>query len=343
MTGGPEQLSLRSIANGNATGYLGQAVMTSLNLQQPLTFRPIFQERIWGGRRLQELYRKRLPADVKIGESWEIVDRPEAQSLIANGPLAGWSLHQCWSEHRTEIFGTIAGHDRFPLLIKLLDARSRLSLQVHPPTAIAKASAGESKTEFWYVADADVDAEIFVGLKEGSSRQRIEEALADGSVAGEVHRLPIRAGDSMFLPSGRIHAIGAGNVIIEIQENSDTTYRVFDWNRLDDAGTPRKLHLEESMRSINFEDHAPALVQPQGESLVRHSLFAIERWALQADRSAGPRGRFVIIACLSGEIDCAGIILRSGEFFLLPATVEDRILRPRTADTALLHVTIPEA
>ncbi|HSH38163.1 MAG TPA: type I phosphomannose isomerase catalytic subunit, partial [Chthoniobacterales bacterium] len=219
----------------------------SASFSQPLVFEPIFMERIWGGRRLQTLFGKRLPAGVRIGESWEIVDRPEAQSVVHQGPWRGTTLHALWTEHRQDVFGEIAHSRRFPILIKLLDAEDKLSLQVHPPAEIAAELGGEPKTEFWYIADASPAAELYVGMRRESSRAAFEEAIASGTAEEHVQRVPVKAGDGMFLPSGRVHAIGAGNVIVEVQQNSDTTYRVFDWNRTDDTGKPRTLHVAESL------------------------------------------------------------------------------------------------
>ena len=216
-----------------------------LNWNSPLLFKPIFQERIWGGRKLAELFGKDLPADTDIGESWEIVDRPEAQSVVRDGPLRGKTLHELWTEYRTEIFGDVPDGRRFPLLVKLLDAREKLSLQVHPPGKIAAKLGGEPKTEFWYAAAAAPGAELFVGLQEAMARDQFEEALRAGTIAEHVHAVPIKADESMFLPAGRLHAVGPGNLLVEIQQNSDTTYRVFDWNRVDHEGQPRELHVDQ--------------------------------------------------------------------------------------------------
>ncbi|MEP6956906.1 MAG: mannose-6-phosphate isomerase, partial [Chthoniobacterales bacterium] len=159
-------------------------------------------------------------------------------------------------------------------------------------------------------------------------------------VEEHVHRVPVRAGDAMFLPSGRMHAIGAGNVIVEIQQNSDTTYRVFDWNRTDDKGKPRELHLEQSLRSIDFEDFEPELVAPAGELLVRHQLFEIDKWELESRREIVNAGSFAIVICVAGEVECGGIILRPGEMFLLPASAQSRAVQPRVSGSALLRVTL---
>ena len=311
-------------------------------LTQPLVFEPLFMERIWGGRRLETLYRKRLPQGVPIGESWEIVYRPEAQSVVHSGPWRGRSLHDLWVNHRSEVFGEVPNAPRFPILIKLLDAQDTLSLQVHPPAEIAAELEGEPKTECWYIADATPTAELYAGMKAESSRSAFEEAIARGTAEQHVYRVPVKAGDAMFLPSGRVHAIGAGNVIVEVQQNSDTTYRVFDWNRTNADGTMRTLHVEQSLRSIDFDDCEPSLVQPEGESIVRHQLFEIEKWELQTPREAAPRGRFAVVCCLNGGVRCSDVTVGPGEFFLLPACLEDRLLHPAEDGTELLRITLPQ-
>src|SRR5438045_243203 len=166
--------------------------------------------------------------------------------------------------HERELLGDAkSANGRFPLLIKILDAQEKLSLQVHPPAHKAVELKGEPKTEFWYVAHADAGAELFVGLKHGVSRREFEAKIRSGTVAECFHRVPVKAGDAMFLPSGRVHALGGGLVIFEIQQNSDTTYRVFDWNRVGLDGKPREVHIEQSLASINFDDFEPSLVVPE--------------------------------------------------------------------------------
>jgi mannose-6-phosphate isomerase len=315
---------------------------TSLGYTQPLVFEPIFVERVWGGRKLETVYGKSLPPETRIGESWEIVDRPEAQSVVRNGPLRGRTLHELWTGHRREIFGELTDAPRFPLLVKLLDAAQKLSIQVHPPLEIAGELGGETKTEFWYIADADPQAELYVGLREDSGRAEFEKALQDGTVADHVHRIAVKTGDAMFLPSGRVHAIGGGNLIVEIQQNSDTTYRVFDWNRLGTDGRPRELHIEDSLRCINFDDCQPTLTKEKGETLVRHPLFDVQKWDLESEREAARPDSFAIIFCLSGRISCAGLPVKPGEFFLIPSSLRDRVLKPLSAGTALLRITVPQ-
>jgi len=300
-------------------------------------------ERIWGGRRLESEFGKKLPAQKAIGESWEIVDRTEAQSVVCSGPLRGKTLHELWTEHRDEIFGDVFDAPRFPLLLKLLDAHDKLSLQVHPPAGIASTLGGEPKNEFWYVAAADASAELYLGFHDSIARTQFEKALRAGTTADHIHKIPIKSGDAVFLPAGRFHGAGAGTLLIEIQQNSDTTYRVFDWNRVDDKGHQRQLHVDRALQCIDFDDVRPQLLQPDGELLLRYNLFEIQKWNLDSPREITAPGQFAIGCCLTGSLRCANVDLMRGEFFLIPAQLQDRQLHPQTEGTTLLHVTIPTA
>jgi len=298
-------------------------------------------ERIWGGRRLETNFGKKLPANKRFGESWEIVDRPEAQSVVRDGPLRGKTLHELWIQRRQEIFGSVPEALRFPLLLKLLDAHEKLSLQVHPTDKTAIKLSGEPKTEFWYVAAAGPDAELFVGLKEAMTREQFEEALRAGTVAKHVHTIRVKEGDAMFLPAGRLHAVGAGNFLVEIQQNSDTTYRVSDWDRVEEKGKPRQLHVDLALECIDFNDCRPQLLRPKGELLLKHALVEIQKWNLDSSREITPRGQFAIACCLPGSFRCADLDLAPGEFFLVPAQLKDRVLEPLPTRTSLLRLTIP--
>jgi mannose-6-phosphate isomerase len=316
--------------------------MARKEVTTPLAFEPIFMERLWGGRRLESEFHRKLPPQKRIGESWEIVDRSETQSVVAAGPLRGKTLHELWMQHRQDIFGDVPDAARFPLLIKILDAREKLSLQVHPPENIASRLGGEPKSEFWYVLAAARDAELFLGFRGPITRDKFEERLRDGSLIDKIHSVAVKAGDAIFLPAGRVHAIGAGNLLIEIQQNSDTTYRVFDWNRTDPAtGTKRDLHVEHAIQCIDFEDLRPKVIQSEGELLISNKLFEIRKWCLDEPREAAPLGQFAIVCCLIGNLSCAEAKLAPGEFFLIPAHLEHRQLNPLVPDTSLLRVTIP--
>ena len=298
-------------------------------------------ERMWGGRRLETEFGKKLPPQRSIGESWEIVDRPEAQSIVRNGPLRGKTLHELWTRYRDEIFGQIADSPRFPLLVKLLDAHDKLSLQVHPPEGLARRLGGEPKTEFWYVASANPGAELYLGFRESITRDQFNSAVRDGTAADYVHKVPVKTGDAAFLPSGRLHALGAGNLLIEIQQNSDTTYRVFDWNRMDDTGRQRQLHVDQALQCIDFGDVRPRLLHADGELLLRDKLFEIQKWNLDSPREIAPFGQLAIGCCLTGSIHCTHLDLMAGDFFLIPAQLPDRQLHPRTDGTSLLRIIIP--
>ena len=270
-------------------------------------FEPIAQERIWGGRNLERFGRV-LPEGRKIGETWELVDRPEAQSRIEG---AGQTLGSLWSgADRKKIFGTRSPKtDHFPILIKLLDAEEKLSLQVHPPAGRAKALGGEPKTEMWFFLETKPGAEIYVGFKRGVGRVEFEKALKEGKVADCFYRQKTEPGEAMFLPSGRVHAIGAGNVILEIQQNSDTTYRVDDWGRKDEQGKSRALHVREALESIQWSDVEPAFVQPRGERLLVCDFFKVTRWWLAREevREIVPdRGTFRFLFVSDGKIQTEG-------------------------------------
>lgn len=287
----------------------------------PLVFTPLVKERVWGGRELEKRLGRALPYEVPIGESWEIVDRKEAQSVVTYGPFAGKALHELWTNHRAEIFGKryVGWSGRFPLLCKILDARDRLSVQVHPPAAVASQLGGEPKTEMWYFLACDPRSLIYAGLRPGTTREEFEKKLRVGEVEACIQALPTHAGDSIFIPSGRLHAIGGGNVIVEIQQNSDTTYRVFDWNRMGLDGKPRELHLEKALLSTNFNDFAPVLAPPQEGTLAKCTEFCVERFFLAEPRHLGVPGDFAIVTMVSGQAQCGGQFFKRGDFFLLPA------------------------
>ena len=315
----------------------------------PFTFQPIFKERVWGGRQLAALYHKPLPADLSIGESWEISDRPCDVSVIANGPLAGKDLHWLIEHNGPQLLaGSGLQGGRFPLLIKILDAREKLSLQVHPPAGQAVELGGEPKTEMWYVAEAAPGAELYVGLKRGVTQKEFEQRMQNGMVADCFHRVRVQAGDAMFLPSGRVHAIGGGLVIFEIQQNSDTTYRVFDWDRAGLDGKPRPLHRRESLASIDFQDFEPGLVQ--GEFVSQNSIrkrpltanphFRVEEWELRTGATQSSWAGLTIIGLVKGKATIAdqsgSVSLSAGGFCLVPSSAKQAVLRAEQQSTVLV-------
>ena len=269
---------LKSAIRNKFTRRGGQSIITA-----PLTFDPIFMERIWGGRRLERQFGTKLPSNKKIGEFWQIVDRPKNAKHCRQRTVQRQNIARTLDRSIDKRFsGKYPEPTRFPLLVKILDAHERLSLQVHPPEKVAAKLGGEPKTEFWYVAAADPGAELFVGLQEALTRAQFEEALSQERLPQYVHTIRVKTDDAMFLPAGRLHAVGEGNLLVEIQQNSDTTYRVFDWNRFDDKGKARQLHIEQALNASTSTMFDPQLVEPKGEFLVRHELFEVQKWNLNS-------------------------------------------------------------
>lgn len=301
-------------------------------------------ERVWGGRRFESLLGKAIPTGTLIGELWEIVDRDDAQSTVHSGPFQGKTLHELWTVHRAELFGDVYSNHpspRFPLLIKLLDARERLSVQVHPPLHLAETLGGEPKTEVWYFLDALPGARIYAGLKKGVTREEFESLLRNGEVERTLHEISVTTGESIFIPSGRLHAIGEGNVIVEVQQNSDTTYRVFDWNRMGLDGNPRALHIEESLASIDFNDFEPP-VCGAGETGVAHCpFFDVEKITLDSPRDVRPAGRFALVAVTEGPVLCGRTSFGKGQFFIVPAHGANLELTPENGTAQILLTTLP--
>lgn len=279
-------------------------------MQQQIKFQPIYQERVWGGRELAGVFSRELPVGGPIGESWEIVDRPEAQSKVVGGPLNGMTLRAVIEQHGDAVMGPSWLKSRaFPILVKWLDCRERLSLQVHPPASVAPELGGEPKTENWFIASAAPGSSLIVGLKRGVTREQFEQALRTNTLESCVHRFPISAGDSILVRSGQIHAIDAGNLILEIQQNSDTTYRVYDWGRVGLDGKPRQMHVDQSLRSIKWDDFEPAPVRAANREAViaEAKEFRIRRVPL----TQGARLQFAareqprILSVVSGQVRLA--------------------------------------
>jgi mannose-6-phosphate isomerase len=303
---------------------------------QPLLFAPHYHTRVWGGRGLESQLGRTLPDDQPYGESWELSDRTDCQSVVAQGPLEGLSLSALWTEHREEIFGSDLVNrreSRFPLLIKVLDCCDDLSIQVHPPAHLAAAMGGEAKSEMWHFVTVEPGSQLYVGLKRGVDRQGFQAALAAGSVAECVHAVQPEAGDSLMVHSGRLHALGAGQLVFEIQQNSDTTYRVFDWNRLGLDGQPRELHVEESLRCIDFSDVEPSLHHAaQGNPLAQCDHFTVER----AEPGYSANRGFRMIMALEPLV-WAGVAVPMGRVALWPACCG---VAPDISGGAWLEVTL---
>lgn len=232
----------------------------------PLVFEPLYRSYLWGGRRLATKLGKTLPAEGIWAESWEIVDHPQGQSVVASGPWQGWSLGRLVEEYRGEILGPgfelLSGTEsklshlsRFPLLLKYLDCQNVLSVQVHPDDAygLQMSTPDLGKTEAWYIIDTEPDSVLYAGLQSGVSCRDLAEAISMGRTEECLHAIKPQAGDCIFIPSGTVHALGAGLLVAEIQQASDCTFRLFDWNRVDASGAARPLHIEQSLDVIDFD------------------------------------------------------------------------------------------
>jgi len=298
--------------------------------EEYLRFAPIYQSRVWGGRTFESVLGRTLPeSGTPYGESWEISARPEADCVVVTkeSSLAGQPLSRLWQDRalRRGLFGEAAPDEEcFPLLCKILDARERLSLQVHPPASVAPSLGGEPKTEVWVVAAADPGAKLYIGLHQGVSEEDLRAALEAGTAEDLVHQIAVRTGDVIFIPSGRLHAIGEGLLIYEIQQNSDTTYRVFDWNRPGLDGQPRALHVEESLRCIDFSAVEPAMDQVDGVVVAACPHFQLERHTLSPGDRLGSvtGGRFAIITIVEGMLQHGDQRFTKGDFFLVPCGSE---------------------
>lgn len=295
----------------------------------PLKFEPILKERIWGGRRLREVFGKNVPENTAIGESWELADLPEGKSVITNGPLKGKTLNDALQQYAEPITGKADYQPPFPLLIKLLDAQDVLSVQVHPDADTCKRIGGcEPKTECWYIMEAAPGAVIYKGLKPGTTREQFARAIEDGTCEQYLIKVTVKVGECHFLPSGTCHAIGAGLLIAEIQQPSDTTYRVYDWNRLDpQTGKGRQLHVDKALESIHFDSSGDNLSVETVGRLVDAPEFKVDKGhqaaGLQVLLTGGMKA--LVILSGSGRIEGQGtepVEFAKGDTLLIPAAFE---------------------
>jgi len=309
----------------------------------PLRFRPLFQNYLWGGRRLETVLNKTLGVGEHFAESWEVVDHGEHQSVVERGPMAGKTLHQLVTDFNEPLLGSDAPRESFPLLFKFLDAHRHLSVQVHPNDVQARQLEPPDlgKTEAWVVLHADPGSVIYAGLKRGFDRDAFEREINRGTAELCLHRFEPRAGDCVLIPAGTVHALGAGLVIAEIQQSSNTTFRLFDWNRVDELGQPRPLHIAQGLAVTDFDRGPVSPLDPQptdrpyAEQLVACDKFVVERWRVEQPVALGGDDRFRILSVLAGAIDVAGDPagrpLEKGESLLLPAAVGPCRLEPHGA------------
>lgn len=318
----------------------------------PLRFRPILKQYIWGGRRLGELLGKDIGPGDDYAESWEVCDHGADQSLVAGGPLAGTTLAQLVAERGDELLGRHAPRSRFPLLLKFLDANRRLSLQVHPNDAQAALLVPPDlgKAEAWVVLATRPGSTIFAGLKPGTTAATLADAVRCGKCETLLHQFQPEVGDCVFLPAGTVHALGEGLVVAEIQQASDTTFRLFDWNRVGPDGRPRELHGEQALRVTDFTRGPVTPQPPQGtdrphvQRLVECPQFVLDRWQFGSPQTTDGGNRFHLLAVIQGSVwvggDPTGAAIPHGGTVLLPACAGSVQVVPQ-GEATLLDMYLP--
>ena len=323
----------------------------------PLRFEPIYQYRLWGGRRLADLLDAPLPKNEPIGEAWVLSDRVDHQSRVANGPLKGRPIGELLEKFQSPLMGRAASRfPRFPLLLKFLDAREMLSVQVHPGDRNKDlVPAGETvKTEAWVVLEAGTRSRIYAGLKPGTTAEGLQQAITNGTLVNDIICLTPKCGDAVFLPAGTVHSLGGDIVVFEIQQNSDVTFRLYDWGHVDaKTGQPRQLQIDRALACVDFGESAAGLETPFVESetpVLRERLFHCEYfwlWRLhgRVPFTVGSTGVPRVLVCVEGagqiEYNDIGHTIGKGDVWLIPAEVGMCAFRPRDAVT-LFEIALPE-
>jgi mannose-6-phosphate isomerase len=324
----------------------------------PLKFAPIYKDKMWGGNQMEPLLNRKLPklAD-PIGEAWEIVDRPDEQSIVSEGELAGMTLEELVENYGSALVGSLFQGGRFPLLVKIIDAGKRLSLQVHPDRSVCAeiGEGAEPKTEMWYIMGALPNAQIMAGLKSKTTRQQVMDNLTSADIEKCLQIFPSIPGDAYFISSGTIHAIGAGNLLLEIQQSSDTTYRVSDWGRVDSNGIPRELHVEKAIKSIHFTDRtSPRISGVYGVAdrnrkypVINHCPFFIVddlRVVDELPETTAPGKSFHMLTAINHPIKVGSslfnTILQPGETGLIPACFGQYKITPIVAGESTVIRTV---
>lgn len=295
---------------------------------EPIFLQPVFKERIWGGTKLRDMFGYDIPSD-RTGECWAVSAHPNGQSTVVGGRFAGKTLGELWNEHPELFAGSKA--KTFPLLVKILDASDDLSVQVHPNDEYAAVHEnGElGKTECWYVLDAEPDAEIIYGHT-AATKEQLAEMIRKGEWDTLLRRVKVRPGDFFYVPSGTIHALGKGIVVLETQQSSDTTYRVYDYDRRDAEGKLRELHLEKAIEVTTVPHADPVsdyIAETQGNALittlVSNSFFTVQKWRINGNAVCSTPGTYSIYSVISGDgvltVGSGNYPIRKGDHFLLPA------------------------
>lgn len=294
----------------------------------PLKFTPIYQERIWGGQNIAKIFGRKIDGE-HIGESWDLSSHSNGTSIVENGYLAGKNLNELIAEYKEQLIGKkFADDTAFPLLIKILDANDNLSIQVHPDDEYAHRVEGEAgKTEAWYVIHAKENANIIYGLKNKITKEDFVKAIENNRIDDAVQRVPVKAGNMIFVPAGMIHALLDGVMVYEVQQNSDTTYRVYDYDRIGADGKKRELHIEKALEVIQFAEQPNYSFDEQN---IQCPYFSMEKVSVAGEKVETAKEEFIIYCVIagSGEIRYKEFIvdLHSGDTILIPACLGEYIL-----------------
>lgn len=324
----------------------------------PLRTKPFFRDYLWGGRKLESVLGKAIPRNGVWAESWEMIDHPEHQSQVINGSLAGSSLRDLAANHRNWFLGDQADRpERLPLLLKYLDCQKVLSVQVHPNDDYAQRMSPPDlgKTEAWYIVSSEPGAKLYAGLRRGVDRQSLADAIQNGGVEECLHVIEPSPGDCVFIPAGTVHALGAGLLVAEIQQASNTTFRLFDWNRVDADGHPRQLHTEQALEVIDFESEPRAVQTPRPtdqagrEQLVYCDMFILDRLQNTPEGTVGGDGKFHLLTAPQGGIQISWPThnghhedtLEKGHSVLLPATMPTTAVSLKEDGAVLLDMYLP--
>jgi mannose-6-phosphate isomerase len=318
----------------------------------PLRLEPIFQYRLWGGRKLEDIVSEKLP-DGPVGEAWILSDRDDFSTKVTNGPFAGKTISELVADFPEEMLGRIAEKStRYPLLLKYLDAREMLSVQVHPADGNKDLlPTGErGKTEAWVVLDAEPESKIFAGLAPGTTKDSLEQDLEAGTVEKDLASLTPHVGEGILIEAGTVHALGGGVVVFEVQQNSDVTFRLYDWNRVDEkTGEPRELHIEQALKCINFAKGPLAPTKPKAkgkgeELLFECEFFKVIRRTGEFEFDVFPTGSPRVLVCLTGEATLeaeeTAETIRTGDVWFLPTDFPDHVCWPE-GDATLLMISVP--
>lgn len=320
----------------------------------PLILEPSYKDYIWGGSRIPSTFQRTLPPGI-YAESWELSDRTDGMTTVENGPLHGTTLASCVARFGHDILGHATCQSSMPILVKLIDARDRLSIQVHPDNESAAGGSGEAKTEAWHVLAAEPGSHVYAGLKPGTDRSTFLTALNAGKLETCLNTIPVQPGDTIFIPGGRVHAIGAGLLLLEVQQNSNTTYRVYDWGRVGHDGKPRELHVEQALRVIRWQDTAPVKTTPWSVTngphvtstiLAECPFFRLERVELGGPfevhhNGAGFHTLFTLETAVRLETMEGTVEVPRGRTCLIPAILNRYTIHPARIGAKILKISLP--